>query len=433
MGYLVHAYYSISPTRYYKDDSCWSVDLKSKATEDIISIGSFLEVLVLNHYVLVRKIFEDLGKLQPTADIGIFVGYAPSKKGPAPTFLMLGQISSGLVPNLVPATPYVPPTNKELEILFQPIQSPSSTTIDQDAPSTSHSSSSTTLQSPRSHQGVAAGSTIIEDNPFTHAGNDPFVNVFALEPSSEASSSRDVSSAESIHLATDALWCLYNSVLSKVEPKNIKTTMDEACWFEAMQEEIYEFDRLQNKATMDVKTAFLNGELKEEVYVSQPEGFIDPGHPTHVYRLKKALYGLKQALRAWYNTLSRFLLDNKFSKGVVDPTIECVLRVFGLHTMRLVASLQLHGGRDILLLLLIQKLQDDQKCMKKVEHSSRSKATEDIISIASFVEVLVLNHYVLVRKIFAMQGMIKRNHLREHEVLQLQEAWTWLPICSLMD
>ncbi|GJR00101.1 retrovirus-related pol polyprotein from transposon TNT 1-94 [Tanacetum coccineum] len=59
---------------------------------------------------------------------------------------------------------------------------------------------------------------------------------------------------------------------------------------------------------------FLNGELKEEVYVSQPEGFVDPDHPTHVYRLKKALYGLKQAPRAWYDTLSRFLLDNKFSK-----------------------------------------------------------------------------------------------------------------------
>ncbi|GJQ93944.1 retrovirus-related pol polyprotein from transposon TNT 1-94 [Tanacetum coccineum] len=72
---------------------------------------------------------------------------------------------------------------------------------------------------------------------------------------------------------------------------------------------------------MDVKTTFLNGELKKEVYISQPEGFINPDHLTHVYRLKKALYGLKQAPRAWYDTLSWFLLDNKFSKGSVDSTL----------------------------------------------------------------------------------------------------------------
>nr|GFA50673.1 retrovirus-related Pol polyprotein from transposon TNT 1-94 [Tanacetum cinerariifolium] len=72
---------------------------------------------------------------------------------------------------------------------------------------------------------------------------------------------------------------------------------------------------------MDVKIAFLNGELKEEVYVSQPESFVDPDHSTHFYRLKKALYGLKHAPRAWYDTLLRFLLDNKFSKGEFDPTL----------------------------------------------------------------------------------------------------------------
>ncbi|GKA08350.1 retrovirus-related pol polyprotein from transposon TNT 1-94 [Tanacetum coccineum] len=205
---------------------------------------------------------EDLGKLQPTADIGIFVGYAPSRKGyriynkrtrrimetihvqfdeltehmapvqlstrPAPTFFTLGQISSGLVLIPVPAAPYVPPTNKELEILFQPmfdeymepprverpvspalavsvpvnsVGTPSSTTIDQDAPSPSHSPSSSALQSPCLHQGVAAESTLMEDNPFAPVDNHPFINVFAPEPSSEASSSGDLSSAESPYVS----------------------------------------------------------------------------------------------------------------------------------------------------------------------------------------------------------------------------------------
>nr|GFA12384.1 hypothetical protein [Tanacetum cinerariifolium] len=66
---------------------------------------------------------------------------------------------------------------------------------------------------------------------------------------------------------------------------------------------------------MDIKTAFLYGPLKEEVYVNQPDGFVDPYHPDQVYRLKKALYGLKQAPRAWYDELSKFLLSKGFSKG----------------------------------------------------------------------------------------------------------------------
>ncbi|KAJ9567766.1 LOW QUALITY PROTEIN: hypothetical protein OSB04_003732 [Centaurea solstitialis] len=72
---------------------------------------------------------------------------------------------------------------------------------------------------------------------------------------------------------------------------------------------------------MDVKTAFLYGHLKEEVYVAQPEGFVDKEHPDYVYVLDKALYGLKQAPRAWYEELSKHLLSKGFKKGSVDSTL----------------------------------------------------------------------------------------------------------------
>ncbi|GKC34299.1 retrovirus-related pol polyprotein from transposon TNT 1-94 [Tanacetum coccineum] len=72
---------------------------------------------------------------------------------------------------------------------------------------------------------------------------------------------------------------------------------------------------------MDVETAFLNDELKEEVYVSQPEGFGDQDNPSHMYKLKKAMYGLKQEPRAWYDMLSSFLISQHFYKGAVDLTL----------------------------------------------------------------------------------------------------------------
>nr|GEU37354.1 retrovirus-related Pol polyprotein from transposon TNT 1-94 [Tanacetum cinerariifolium] len=173
---------------------------------------------------------EDLGKLQPTADIRIFVGYAPSRKGTGlvPNLLTPGQISSGLVPNPVPVTPYVHLTNKELKILFQPMfdeylepsrvdrlvhpdqavqapvnsaGTPSSTTIDQDAPSPTISPSTSVLQSYSLHQGIATESSFMEDNHVALVVNIPFVNVFAPEPHSEASSSGDISSTESTYVS----------------------------------------------------------------------------------------------------------------------------------------------------------------------------------------------------------------------------------------
>ncbi|GKE44762.1 retrovirus-related pol polyprotein from transposon TNT 1-94 [Tanacetum coccineum] len=173
--------------------------------------------------------------------------------------------------------------------------------------------------------------------------------------------SRSVSTRK--QLETDAMWCYFDAFLTSVEPKNFKQAMTEPSWIDAMQEEIHEFKRLEvktdefggvlkNKARlvaqgfrqeegidfeesfapvarievirifvanaahknimiyqMAVKTAFLNGELKEEVYVSQPEGFVDQDNPSHVYKLKKALYGLKQAPRAWYDMLSSDKLE----------------------------------------------------------------------------------------------------------------------------
>nr|GEU64846.1 retrovirus-related Pol polyprotein from transposon TNT 1-94 [Tanacetum cinerariifolium] len=70
---------------------------------------------------------------------------------------------------------------------------------------------------------------------------------------------------------------------------------------------------------IDVKTAFLNGNMREKVHVSQSDGFVDKDNPNHVYKLKKALYRLKQAPRAWYDMLSSFLISQDFSKGSVDP------------------------------------------------------------------------------------------------------------------
>ncbi|GJQ92129.1 retrovirus-related pol polyprotein from transposon TNT 1-94 [Tanacetum coccineum] len=397
---------------------------------------------------------EDLGELQAKADIRIFVGYAPNRlgfriynkrtrrimetihvtfdellqtmdhvhigSGSEPMSMTPGQFITRVdapVPSAIAVNAHVVPQGRSV-----------TTTFAQDALSTSFSPSSSGIQPPVIQHDVAIGPTN-EDTPITQATLHPSNNPVTGEPGSAQSSSGDVSMAEPNQvtqppnhlrkwskdhpldnivgnpsrpvstrkqLASDALWCCFHTELSKVEPKNFKMAVIEDCWFQAMQDEIHEFDRLEvwelvprpvyvmvialkwiykvkldeygdvlknkarlvakgyrqeegidfeesfapvarieairifiaNAATknmiiyqMDVKTAFLNGDLQEEVFVSQPEGFEDPDNPTHVYRLKKALYGLKQAPRAWYDTLSKFLMANNFFKGAVDPTL----------------------------------------------------------------------------------------------------------------
>nr|GFA18598.1 putative reverse transcriptase, RNA-dependent DNA polymerase [Tanacetum cinerariifolium] len=155
---------------------------------------------------------------------------------PEPILLTPRKISLRLIPDPILAAPFVPPTNKDLEILFQPMF----------------------------------------DEYFKPLGDE-----------------------------------------RPEEGINFKESFAPVTWIEAIRIFIANAaSKNINIYHMHAKTAFLNGELKEEVYVSQPEGFIDLDYSTHVYRLKKALYGLKLAPGVWYNTLLWFLLDNKFSKGM---------------------------------------------------------------------------------------------------------------------
>ncbi|KAL8103447.1 hypothetical protein AgCh_027868 [Apium graveolens] len=128
-----------------------------------------------------------------------------------------------------------------------------------------------------------------------------------------------------IILVVTSSECLYNSFLSQTKPKKVEEALQDADWEGIDYDETFTpVARLEairiflayaahKKFTvfqMDVKSAFLNGELEEEVYVEQPPGFVDSKYPDYVYRLDKALYGLKQAPRAWYETLAQFLLKS---------------------------------------------------------------------------------------------------------------------------
>ncbi|GJR11376.1 retrovirus-related pol polyprotein from transposon TNT 1-94 [Tanacetum coccineum] len=291
---------------------------------------------------------DDLGKLDAKADIGIFVGYTPTKKAfriynkrtqkiietihvtfDELTAMASKQFSSGPgLHSMTPATSICPVQEAVTPRAVVLVDSPMSTSIDQDAPSTNSTSQGSLSNVRQTH------------TLFEHLGKwikDHHIENVIEDPSGSVSTRKQ--------LQTDAMWCYFDAFLTSVKTDEFSGVLNNKARLVAQgfrQEEGIDFEESFAPVTrieairifvanvahknmtsyqMDVKTAFLNGELKEEVYVCQPEGFVDQDNPSHVYKLKKAIYGLKQAPRAWYDMMSSFLISQHFSKGAVDPTL----------------------------------------------------------------------------------------------------------------
>ncbi|GJS59666.1 retrovirus-related pol polyprotein from transposon TNT 1-94 [Tanacetum coccineum] len=265
-----------------------------------------------------------------------------------------GTISSGLVQNPPSSTPYILPTKNDWDLLFQLMFDKYFN------PPPSVVSLVHVIVAPRPTNSIGSPSSTLIDQvaPFAiQLVDDPFLDILTSEPSSQESSStvqlanpplEHINKWTKIHPLENVIdlamiiklkWIFkvkqdeFGGVLkNKVRLVAKGYRQEEGIDFEELFEPVARIEAIcifianaANKNTtiyqMDVKMAFLNGELRKVVYVSQPEGFVDPDNPTHVYRLKKALYGLKQAPRAWYDMVSSFLPSQKFSKDAVDPTL----------------------------------------------------------------------------------------------------------------
>ncbi|GKD10725.1 retrovirus-related pol polyprotein from transposon TNT 1-94, partial [Tanacetum coccineum] len=183
--------------------------------------------------------------------------------------------SLGLVLNPPPLALLVPPSRHEWDLMFQPV-------FDEFFSSLASVASPVPIEEAPTPVDAEEDSHDLE---VSHMSNHPYFGIPIPETIFEESSSSDVIPT-TVH--SDA------PILEHLS----KWTKDHGC-----------------------KDDIFNGILREEVYVSQSDGFMDPDNPNHVYRLKKALYGLKQAPRTWYDLLSSFLLSQGFSKGTVDPTL----------------------------------------------------------------------------------------------------------------
>ncbi|GJW61708.1 hypothetical protein Tco_0111043 [Tanacetum coccineum] len=255
--------------------------------------------------------------------------------GPGPQIMTPKTISSRLVQNIPSPTPHVSPkrsTGKEPTVSTD---TPSSTIIDQDAPSTSTSQTTQEKPSPVIPLDVEEAYHDIE---VAHMDNNSSFGILIPEPSFEESSSqtkdhpidnvigdpfRPVSTRHK--LQDEALFCYFDAFLSSVEPKSYKEALTESCWIEAMKEELNKFERIEVWELVPRPDRVMIITLKWIYKVSQADGFVDPENPNHVYKLKKALYCLKQAPRScpigiFFNQ-SKYALDSlkKYGMETCEP------------------------------------------------------------------------------------------------------------------
>nr|GEW30728.1 retrovirus-related Pol polyprotein from transposon TNT 1-94 [Tanacetum cinerariifolium] len=298
---------------------------------------------------------ENLSKLQPKFDIAIHVDFdeltamasEQSSLGPALHEMTPATISSGLVSNPPSSTPFIPPSRTNWDMLFQSLfdelhnplpsvdhpasevitliakvialepvastGSPSLTAVNQDAPLPSN------LQTTPETQSSIISNDIEDDNhdlDVAHMNNDLFFDkvmvitlkwIYKVKLDKQGGILKNKARLVACGYRQEKGIDFEESFASVSRLEAIRIFL---AFVAHMNMVVYQ---------MDVKTAFLNGNLREEVYVSHPDGFVDPNNPNHVYKLKKALYGLKQAPRTWYDMLSSFLIPQNFSKGLVDP------------------------------------------------------------------------------------------------------------------
>ncbi|GKD94611.1 retrovirus-related pol polyprotein from transposon TNT 1-94, partial [Tanacetum coccineum] len=351
----------------------------------------------------------------PVKEILLKLNLPDHSLGPALHEMTPATPSSGLVLNPLPSAPFVPPSRHEWDLVFQPVfdeffsppasvvspvpvveapapvestGSPSSTSVDQDAPSSKSSSSDVIPTIVHSDASISEHlSKWTKDHPLQNIIGDP---------------SRPVSTRIQQH--EQAMFCYCDAFLTLVEPKTYKDALTQSCWIKVMQEVLNKFERLKvwklvpcpdkvmvitlkwiykvkldelggilkNKARlvargyrqeegidfeesfapvarlealriflafaahmnmivyqMDAKIAFLNDILRDEVYVSQPDGFVDPDNPNSMYRLKKTLYGLKQAPRVCRPDLVYVVcMCARYQARPIEKHLHVVKRIF---------------------------------------------------------------------------------------------------------